>query len=256
MIFEDKLDHVTCATLLTEAIKYLIFQRYQIPLPFDQLKAEDERERREEEEGKLPKEGHASRPSSLAVKKRRQLIADVEELLRRLYQVFVQVQVMDVLLLLGATVVNPKEVYSIRFLGIGKASEADRLKAISLTGKENGLVTRSKFVDRCCRKLARTLFTDPNLNECGELKCTSINCFILAPRGAGIDWFKPKASFKVPRKGKSYFINVSESKTTTEDSNVEGEEVQEDTMWFQAPMVLKGYKEMYKETVGSSIWGK
>lgn len=254
MIFEHKLDRITCATLLTEAIKYLIFQRYQIPLPFDQLKAEDERERRSEE-GKLPK-GQASRPSSLAVKKSRQLIAGVEELLGRLYHVFIQVQVFDVLLLLGSTVVNPKEIYSIRFLNVGKVTEADRLKAISLSGKENGLATRSKFVDKCCRKLARMLFTDPNLNECGELQCTSINCFILAPRDAGIDWFKPKASFKVPKKGKCYFINVSESKTTTEDRDVQGEEVQEDTMWFQAPTVLKGYKEMYKETVESSIWGK
>lgn len=254
VVYNEKLDRATCATLLTETIKYLLFHRFQIPLPLDQLKAEDERERKEETGGNSSR-NQASRPIPSSVKKKRQTIADIEQLLLHLFRLFLQVDVLDVLLLFGATVVNPKEIYSVRFHNVRKATEADRLKAITLTGKENGLASRSKFVDKCCRKLARTLFTDPNLNDCGELKCTSINCFVLAPRDTKMEWFKPRSSFKMPVKGKCFFVNVSECGMTTETDEVE-QAVPTDTMWFQAPVVAKGYKETYHETSNSSIWGK
>jgi hypothetical protein len=276
--FTEKLDSLTCATLLIETVKYLLFHRYQMPLPFDQLKAEDERDRKLEYARRSPR----NRPLPSVLKKKRQLIADMEELVLNLYQRCSQVDVFEVLLLFGATVVNPKEMYSIRFCNIGETSEADRVKAECASGKENGLNSRSKFVDKCCRKLARTLFTDPSLNERGELGCTSIHCFILAPRNLDTTWFRPKFSFKVPKKGKSCEIRIYsggdghmgilngndiEVRTLqgngghmrTSDGNVGtlgGNDGEQDTLWFQAPVVIKGYKEAYKETVESSMWKK
>ena len=290
--FTEKLDRLTCATLLIETVKYLIFHRYQMPFPFDQLKAEDERDRKLENARRSPR----NRPLPSVLKKKRQLIADVEDLVLNLYQLFLQVDVSEVLLLFGATVVNPKEIYSIRFCNIAEIREADRMKAKCVLGKENGLSSRSKFVDRCCRKLARTLFTDASLNERGELGCTSIHCFILAPRNMDTTWFRPKSSFKVPKKGKSCEIRIhsggdgymgmldgnmgmldgnmgmldgndGEIRTLqgngghmgTSNGNVGtfgGNDGEQDTLWFQAPVVVKGYKEAYKETVESSMWRK
>jgi hypothetical protein len=273
VVFTERLDKLTCAVLLIETVKYLLFHRYQMLLPFDQLKAEDERDRKSENARRSPR----NRPLPSALKKKRQLIADVEELVLNLHQVFSQVNVSQVLLLFGATLVNPKEIYSIRFCNIAETNDADRLKAKCVEGKENGLNHRSKFVDKCCRKLARTLFTDPSLNERGELGCTSIHCFILAPRDMDTAWFRPKSSFKVPKKGKSCEIRIhggndgyrgtidgngirrSQGNDGTSDGDVGilgDSDDEHDTLWFQAPVVIKGYREAYKETVESSIWTK
>lgn len=272
--FTEKLDRLTCATLLMETVKYLIFHRYQIPFPFDQFKAEDERDRKCESVRRSPR----LRPLPSVLKKKRQLIAEVDELMLNLYQVFVQFDVFQVILLFGSTVVNPKETYSIRFCNVGESSEADRIKAECAFGKENGLSSRSKFVDKCCRKLARNLFTNPTLNGQGELTCTSIHCFILAPRNLNTSWFRPKSSFKVPKRGKSCGIRIHNGGDVLDDNNGEirtlqgndeqrrtssddvgtlgGNECEQDTLWFQAPVVIRGYKETYKETVESSMWTK
>ena len=270
--FTEKLDRLTCASLLIETVKYLLFHRYQMPLPFDQFKAEDERDRKLENARRSPR----LRPLPSVLKKKRQLIAEVEELLLNLYQVFIQSDVFQVVLLFGATVVNPKETYSIRFCNIGGPSDADRMKAECAFGKENGLSSRSKFVDKCCRKLARNLFTNPTLNKQGELSCTSIHFFVLAPRNMDTSWFRPKSSFKVPKKGKYCGIRIyvggdddifpgtdGEIRTLqgngkqmrTSDENVVALEGN-DTLWFQAPVVIRGYKETYKETAESSMWKK
>ena len=275
VIFTEKLDRFTCAVLLIETVKYLLFHRYQMLLPFDQLKAEDERDRKLENARRSPRH----RPLPSVLKKKRQLIADVEELILNLHQAFLQGDISQVLLLFGATVVNPKEIYSIRFSNIAAACDADRMKARCLAGKENGLNSRSKFVDKCCRKLARTLFTDPSLNERGELGCTSVHFFILAPRNTDTTWFRPKSSFKVPKKGKSCEIRIQSGSdgyigmpggndgeirtlhghdgTSDGDVGTLGDsDGDQDTLWFQAPVVIKGYKEAYKETVESSMWKK
>ena len=274
VIFTERLDRLTCAVLLIETVKYLLFHRYQILLPFDQLKAEDERDRKLENARRSPRH----RPLPSVLKKKRQLLADVEELILNLHEVFLQVDISQVLLLFGATVVNPKEIYSIRFCNV-EICDADRMKAKCLSGKENGLNSRSKFVDKCCRKLARTLFTNSSLNERGELGCTSVHCLILAPRNTDTTWFRPKSSFKVPQKGKSFEIRIQsgndgymgtlggndgEIRTLHgHDGTADGDvgtlgdsDGEQDTLWFQAPVVIKGYKEAYKETVESSMWKK
>lgn len=277
--FTEKLDRLTCSSLLVETVKYLLFHRYQMPLPFDQLKAEDERDRKSENARRSPR----NRPLPSVLKKKRQLISDIEELLVNIYKIFVENDVFEVLLLFGATVVNPKEMYSIRFYNIVRTTEGDKMKAACLAGKENSLNSRSKFVDKCCRKLARTLFTDPSLNELVELGCTSIHCFILAPRYVDVSWLRPKTSFKVPKKGKSCEIGISggddghmgtlggndgeERTTLNNDGQLESSEgdgvrtsgdndSEQDILWFKVPVVIKGYKEAYKETMESSMWRK
>ena len=266
--FTEKLNRLTCATLLVETAKYLLFHRFQTPLPFDQIKAEDERDRKLENARRSPR----NRPLPSVLKKKRQLIADAEELWLNLYHAFLNFDVFDVLLLFGATVVNPKEMYSIKFCNLEKTSELDRVQAECSSGKENSLSLRSKFVDKCCRKLARMLFTDPGLNDQGELGCTTIHCLILAPRNLDTTWFRPKPSFKVPKKGKPCEIRIYGGDNghlgTLEDNDghmraCEGNEEtleeingEQDTLWFQAPVVIKGYKEAYKETLESSMWKK
>lgn len=262
--FTENLDRMTCAMLLIETVKYLLFHRYQMPLPFDQLKTEDERDRKMENARRSPR----TRPLPSVLKKKRQLIADVEELLTNLHQYFLQFDVYEVVLLFGATVVNPKETYTIRFYNTVEKNQIDRMKAECTSGKENldNMHVRSKFVDKCCRELARALFIDPSLNDKGELAATSIHCFILAPRKLDTTWYQPKASFKLPKKGKCCAIRIysgidGRHRIFKSNDNHEGigtleDHNEQDMLWFQAPVIIKGYRESYNETAASSMWKK
>ncbi|XP_046847428.1 uncharacterized protein LOC124441038 [Xenia sp. Carnegie-2017] len=247
--FPESLEKVTFASLLIESVKYLMFHRYQTPLPIDQLQAEDERDRRHENARRSPRH----RPIPAVLKKKRKFLAEVDDLLINLYQVFLQTDVVEMILLFGATLVSPKEIYSIKFEGNHELTSMDEVKIACATGKENHSRTRSKFQDKCCRKLAKCLFTNPSLNKLGELGTTSMHCLILAPRTTETSWLRPRASFKLPCKIKPYKIKIQGakddskmvSKDVMESKDVDGHVgmlVENDLLWFETPVVIKGYK--------------
>ncbi|XP_072032575.1 MAD2L1-binding protein-like [Amphiura filiformis] len=256
------------ARLVVETLKYLMFQRQQIPLPFEQLKFQQ----RQECEGRNT-DKPTKKPLSLEQKRWATLVQSTEELIENIGSLFCVCKVSHILVIFGATIVSPKEVHHIIF-----------------TDQTHGNVTDDAKLStkHCQRQFMRAMITNNNLIDAKTLPLTSTHMMVFAHRDSGLQWFKPKANFRMPARGQHYTFEVQcgsvqakegngrlessddipeLSSETSSDSaedkagaacsslSVSDSDVPDTHMWFQAPLIIKGVKDKTSRKASSSdIW--
>lgn len=144
-------------------------------------------------------------------------------MLQQLEVLFSISKVPRVLLLLGGSLVLPKELYEINmeFLEVAAGDQCLR-------------------VSSCLRQLFRTLFVADLLSDTRPVHLMPTTVLALAHRNCGVGWFRPKLQFKVPTRVKNQVIVLSTDPSDCKEPRPEGLEWQ-DYVWFQAPMTIKGF---------------
>lgn len=211
----------TKATLVIECIKYLLYERHQLPATVDHIFRSYEAELAEN-----PK--NAKRTDS---KKRTQLLNDLKCLFQNLQELFISTSVYSALLIFGSTAVSPRESYEIQFL-----STVNSINDFDSSTVEFGS-------NRISRKFLRKLVMNEELREFKEIPATPLLIFVQVPRSVQSTWFRPKQSFKVPWRSNCCRIKVKDE----EFSNDTPSETEQDLIWLQAPVTIKGYFEKTKD---------
>lgn len=156
--------------------------------------------------------------ADLDLRKCHQTLQELEELLQQLEVLFSMSRVPRVLLLMGGSLILPKEMYEVNMEALVLATGDQSLRASS-----------------CLRQLFRTLFVADLLSDNNPVRLMPTTVLALAHRECGVGWFRPKLQFKVPTRVKNKIITLS-----TEGHAAEGEDWQ-DYVWFQAPTAIKGF---------------
>ena len=128
----------------------------------------------------------------LETRKKTALISLLETVFQQLESTFnLAHSVQEVVVLLGSTIVTPKETYTIRF-----PTAMYEGKLLSLQ--------QAKFC------LFRKLVTNPCWTEVPEMKATKMYIFVFATRDDGLSrlGLKPQLAFKKPTKGRIFNINL------------------------------------------------
>ncbi|XP_019636730.1 PREDICTED: MAD2L1-binding protein-like [Branchiostoma belcheri] len=221
-----------CCRLTSELLKYLLYERQQIPLPYEQIKFDLNRDEtaRQDTKGKgiTPKLKRSKSLFPSSERKRCKHVVDcMEELLPHLEDLFSLTFVPQVLILIGATAVSPKDAYILNF--------TDALT----TSKENSLSAKS-----CIRSLLREMVTKDFLPISSMPPITNTLLLVKAHRDCGLDWFVPKLTYKLGSRGQQYDISlVGTAHPGLEQVHVEEQGPKDDYIWYQAPISIKGYKE-------------
>lgn len=156
-------------------------------------------------------------------RKCQQTLQELEEVLQQLEVLFSLSQVPRVLLLMGGSIVFPKEMYEIN------------MEDLALAGGDQCL-----RVSSCLRQLFRTLFVADLLSDAKPVRLMPTTVFVLAHRNCGVGWFRPKLQFKVPTRVKNQIIVLSSDLHTRKEPRADESDWQ-DYVWFQTPMTIKGF---------------
>ncbi|XP_063774870.1 MAD2L1-binding protein isoform X2 [Pseudophryne corroboree] len=204
----------SCCRFTCELLKHILHQRHQLPLPYEQLLFFCKKQQDGEDIGRRPikAEGSDSRQCQRSM-------SDLAELLSQLETFFTLTAVPRVLLLLGGTSVNPKELYVIDMEGL------------QLGNGDQSLSTRP-----CLRQLFHDLFLADPFSDLRSSPLMSLVVMVQGHRNCGADWFRPKISYKVPTRGHALTIRLSCTKPQAATYS------NEDYIWYQAPIILKGFQ--------------
>lgn len=156
-------------------------------------------------------------------RKCQQTLQELEEVLQHLEVLFSLSRVPRVLLLMGGSLVLPKELYEINME--------------SLASSGGNLCLR---VSSCLRQIFRTLFVADLLSDTRPVRLMPTTVLVLAHRYCGVGWFRPKLQFKVPTRVKKQIIVLSSDPNVCKEPRAEGSDW-EDYVWFQAPVTIKGF---------------
>ncbi|XP_064624205.1 MAD2L1-binding protein-like [Lineus longissimus] len=204
--FDGVLSSHVCGILVVELLKFLAFERHQLPAPFDQIKGQVRQKRIERPpcipgmpteriepveiencdavsnaKGKVTKV-HKKLP--VVERKRLKAVQHMDEILQNVELTFKNFSnIEQVLIILGSTPVSPKESFLIR---------------LPHPGFYEGRLLSAKS---CKSELFRKLVSCDLFSDLKQLSSTNFMVFILAPRNSGLKWFQPKFSFKMPTRG-------------------------------------------------------
>ncbi|XP_040467365.1 MAD2L1-binding protein [Falco naumanni] len=222
VVFPGAVSRESCCRFACELLKHVLYQRHQLPLPYEQLAHFCWRAAQDGEAMKKP-------PSmDLASKKCQQVLVELEEMFHHLEIMFSLSLVPRVLILLGGNVMSPKELYELNLEGICEGSAEQSLK----TGS-------------CVRKLFHSLFVADVFSELKALPVMGTVVMVQGHRDCGIDWFRPKLNYKVPTRGRKLTVNLSCDGVVNVNASARqlATSAWEDYVWFQAPVALKGFHE-------------
>lgn len=224
--------------LVIECIKYLLYERHQVPTTVDQILRCTELEMAEG--GRNVMSRRPTVTSRNDSKKRIQLYNDLKRLFQNIEDLFSSSTVSSVVLVFGSTAVSPKESYVINF------------QTNVNSNKGSSDIKPESSQKRLSRKLIRTLIMNQELRCFKEISSTPLLVFIQVPRSVENSWFKPKQSFKIPWRGNFCRIVVKDSEMA-EETEALGEQ---NLVWLQAPVPIKGYTEKMKDAsaVYSDFW--
>ncbi|CAN2387518.1 MAD2L1 binding protein, partial [Pristimantis euphronides] len=212
VVFPGLVTRQSCCRFTCELLKHILHQRHQLPLPYEQLLHFCTRQPDGAEVVRRPiKEASDSRQCQRA-------LADLAELMSQLDIFFTLTAVPHVLLLLGGSPINPKELYVIDMEGI------------QVGNGEQSLSTRP-----CIRQLFRALFLADPFSDLRTTSLMSLVLMVQGHRNCATDWFRPKLNFRVPSRSHTVTIKLSNSDTETATYP------DDDYIWFQAPITLKGF---------------
>lgn len=164
----------------------------------------------------------------LSWRKCQQTLQELEEVLQQLEVLFSLSRVPRVLLLLGGSIILPKEMYEINMEALGVASRDQCLR-----------------VSSCLRQLFRNLFVADLLSDTRPVHLMPTTVLALVHRNCGAKWFRPKSKFKVPTRVKNQVITLSSDSSSHEELKPDSSDWQ-DYIWFQAPLAIKGFSKWTK----------
>eukprot|EP00066_Takifugu_rubripes_P002374 XP_003964279.2 PREDICTED: MAD2L1-binding protein [Takifugu rubripes] len=215
VIFPGTVTQDGCCRFVSEILKCILYQRQQLPMTYDQLVYSQKKQQEKHAGSRRP-----GQSADLAWRKCQQTMQELEEVLQQLEVLYSLSRVPRVLLLLGGSVILPKELYEINMEALVVAS-GDRCLRVS----------------SCLRQLFRTLFVADLLSDTRPVRLMPTTVLVLAHRNCGVEWFRPKLQFKVPTRVKKQVISLS----TDSRSHKELTPDWQDYVWFQAPMTIKGF---------------
>ncbi|KAK7901437.1 hypothetical protein WMY93_018206 [Mugilogobius chulae] len=224
VVFPGTVTQDGCCRFVSEILKCVLYQRQQLPMTYDQL-VYSQKKTAGINAGKHKKGQHVlldiishtlicaiilqdketvrRRPVQTAdmdLRKCQQTLQDLEELLQHLEVLFSLSRVPRVLLLMGGTLVLPRELYEINMEALVLASGDKSLR-----------------VSSCLRQLFRTLFVADLLSDTKPVRLMPTTVLVLAHRDCGVAWFRPKQQFKVPTRVKSKVMALSTNLSSCED---------------------------------------
>lgn len=160
-------------------------------------------------------------PGGFDWRKCQRTLQDLDELVGHLEVLFSLTLVPRVLLLVGGSLVMPKELYEIN------------MEEVALSTGDGCLRTSV-----CLRKIFRSLFVADILTDARPVHLLTTTVMALGHRDCGVSGFKPKLDFKMPTRAKRQIIHIASNVTRVAQSNSIG---WEDYVWFQAPATIKGF---------------
>lgn len=216
VVFPGPVSQEGCCQFTCELLKHIMYQRQQLPLPYEQLKHFYR---------KSPKaEDTARKKPRLAMeasnRKCQQALAELESVLSHLQDFFARTLVPQVLILLGGNALSPKEFYEL---------DLSRLAPLSV---DQGLNTAA-----CLRRLFRAIFLADAFSELQAPPLMGTIVMVQGHRDCGEDWFRPKLNYRVPSRGHKLTVTLSCGRPSVPAV------ASEDYIWFQAPVTLKGFHE-------------
>ncbi|XP_052104305.1 MAD2L1-binding protein-like [Mytilus californianus] len=200
LIFDGGIQSHTRCILVKEYLKYILYERQQIPVPYEQVKqglkimedqlhnVNDVKTGPEHKQQKPPV--RRSFVSKMELRKITKLVKGLDELFEKLVENFeICPEVRQVLFLLGGTTVSPKECYLITLPPYHPES--------------NNL--SSKF---CIRYLMKELIMQDFVGKLKDVRTTNAIVMLNAPADSGIKWFLPKPNFTLPSRGTKFSLNL------------------------------------------------
>ncbi|TFK09270.1 U3 small nucleolar ribonucleoprotein IMP3 [Platysternon megacephalum] len=228
VVFPGPVTQQGCCHFACELLKHVLYQRHQLPLPYEQLAYFCRRAlpRQPQDGDAIKKKPHP--PDLGSSRKCQQLLMELEGVFRHLEAMFNLTLVPRVLILVGGNSMSPKELYEIN------------LEGISVGNAEESLQTPS-----CVRKLFHSLFLADVFSELQAVPVMGTIVMVQGHRDCGIDWFRPKLNYKVPTRGRKLTVNLScGGNSSTNSSSQQGvTSVWDNYIWFQAPVTVKGFHE-------------
>ncbi|XP_043916331.1 MAD2L1-binding protein isoform X2 [Protopterus annectens] len=136
VVFPGCIAQESCCKFVCEIFKHVLYQRAQLPLPYDQLvffhKKQETNQTREATTQKSS--WNLDRDS----KKQQKVLSELEEVLSNIETLFTLTFVPRVLILLGGSVVCPKEMYEIVLEGVSLGNGEESLKTSSCGHRDCG----------------------------------------------------------------------------------------------------------------------
>uniref|UniRef100_A0A3Q3IWI1 Uncharacterized protein n=1 Tax=Monopterus albus TaxID=43700 RepID=A0A3Q3IWI1_MONAL len=220
VVFPGTVTQEGCCRFVSEILKCILYQRQQLPMTYDQLVySQRKRQASMQVMSRRPVQS-----ADMDWRKCQQTLQELEEVLQQLEVLFSLSRVPRVLLLMGGSLVLPKELYEINMEGLVLAGGDHCLR-----------------VSSCLRQLFRTLFVADLLSDSRPVHLMPTTVLVQAHRDCGIGWFRPKLQFKVPTRVKNQIIALSTDSNTCKELRAKGSDWQ-DYVWFQAPMTIKGFR--------------
>ncbi|KAM7408985.1 hypothetical protein PAMA_002616 [Pampus argenteus] len=222
VVFPGTVTQEGCCRFVSEILKCILYQRQQLPMTYDQL-VYSQKKRQASMQDKDVVSRRQVQPADVDCRKCQQTLQELEEVLQQLEVLFSLSKVPRVLLLMGGSLVLPKELYEINMEALILASGDQCLR-----------------VSACLRQLFRTLFVADLLSDTKPVRLMPTTVLALAHRDCGVGWFRPKLQFKVPTRVKNQIIALSTDPSICTESRAEGSDWQ-DYVWFQTPVTIKGF---------------
>ncbi|XP_069546226.1 MAD2L1-binding protein [Brachyistius frenatus] len=222
VLFPGAVTHEGCYRFVSEILKCILYQRQQLPMTYDQL-VYSQKKRQASVQDKETVSRRPVQSTDVDLRKCQKTLQDLEEVLQQLEVLFSLSRVPRVLLLMGGSLLHPKELYEIN------------MEALVLAGGDQCL-----RVSSCLRQLFRTLFVADLLSDPKSVRLMPTTVLALAHRDCGVGWFHPKLQFKVPTRVKNHVIALSSDPSICKEPRAEGSDWQ-DYVWFQAPLTIKGF---------------
>uniref|UniRef100_A0AAY4E801 MAD2L1 binding protein n=1 Tax=Denticeps clupeoides TaxID=299321 RepID=A0AAY4E801_9TELE len=219
VVFPGRVTKEGCCRFVCEILKCVLYQRQQLPMTYDQLVYHQKQQQAEEIV--------AWRPLRAAGewdwRKCHRTLQAVEEVLTHLEILFSLSLVPRVLLMLGGSVLLPKELYELN------------MEDVSLGTGDCSLRTSV-----CLRQLFRALFVADILPDARPVRLMTTTVMALAHRDCGVTGFCPKMNFRVPVRVKKQVIRLSCDRSVAR-AMLEHPSDWADYVWFQAPVNIKGF---------------
>lgn len=216
VVFPGPVSQEGCCRFTCELLKHIMYQRQQLPLPYEQLKHFYRKPPQAEDVVK--KQPRAA--AELSSRKCQQALAELESVLSHLEALFARTLVPRVLILLGGSALCPKEFY-----------ELD-LSCLAPNSRDQSLSTAA-----CLRRLFRAIFVADAFSELQAPPLMGTVVMVQGHRDCGEDWFRPKLNYRVPSRGHKLTVTLSCGRPSVPTT------AWEDYIWFQAPVTLKGFHE-------------
>ncbi|XP_015229153.1 PREDICTED: MAD2L1-binding protein [Cyprinodon variegatus] len=220
VVFPGTVTQDGCYRFVCEILKCILYQRQQLPMTYDQLVYSQKKQQASVQERDVVTR-KPSQSAAMELRKCQQTLQDLEEVLQQLELLFSLSKVPRVLLLMGGSLILPKELYEINMEALAVGNQ-------------------SLSVSSCLRQLFRTLFVADLLSDTKPVRLMPTTVLALAHRECGVGWFRPKLQFKVPTRVQNRIITLSTDPSICKGYKADGSEWQ-DYVWFQAPIAIKGF---------------